>query len=60
MSSAFLEVQAIIEPAVRHVVTEQRRETNEREESGDPPPQKAPVGLDPRMAREGESRIRRP
>ena len=37
LSTAFLEVQAIIEPKVRHVVTERKREAVEREDSGDPP-----------------------
>ncbi len=35
--SAFLEVQALLEPGVRHVVNERRREIVEEKESGDPP-----------------------
>ncbi len=38
MGSAFLEVQSIFEPGVRHTITERQRESVHSEESGDPPP----------------------
>jgi hypothetical protein len=37
VGSAFLEVQALLEPGVRHVVNERKREIAEEKESGDPP-----------------------
>ena len=37
LSSAFLELEALLEPSKRHVVESKRRDESEQYESGDPP-----------------------
>lgn len=34
---AFMEVQSLLEPRVEHLVTSERRETEEQDDSGEPP-----------------------
>jgi len=42
LSSAFLEVQALLEPSQRHVLEIKREDDSEQDESGDPPSPDAP------------------
>ena len=37
LGSAFLEIQSMLEPSKRHVLKEQRKESVEEADSGDPP-----------------------
>jgi hypothetical protein len=47
LGDAFLEIQAMVQPGMRHVVEERRAEGHEEDESGDPPEAGDPLEVDP-------------